>query len=85
MPTEADISLQRVLGDRLRRAGISNALGVSAPSGPRTEWSLALHGGGENSEARAALAAILGVSDVRRSRTTGSLVTFSLDRERVEP
>jgi hypothetical protein len=85
VPSPGDIALQRVLGERLRRAGIANVIGVHAPSGPRDEWLLSLHGGGANAEARAALAAMPGVSDVRRSRTTGSLVTFALDPERVEP
>jgi hypothetical protein len=85
MPTDADIALQRVLGERLRQAGIANVIGISAPSKACGPWSLALLGGGANVEAVAVLAAMAGVSNVRRSRTTGSLVLFALDRERVEP
>jgi hypothetical protein len=78
MPTEADIALQSALVERLRRSGISNVIGIT------DLWAAYLQGGGDNAEARAVLAATPGVSDVRRSRPTGSIVTFRFDREQVE-
>lgn len=79
VPTAADIAQQGALAARLRRSGIGNVIGVTGP-GIDDLWALYLQGGGDNTEARAVLAATPGVSDVRRSRQTGSIVTFRFDR-----
>jgi hypothetical protein len=81
----ADIPRQAELKRLLQRAGVGHVIGITAPAGGQHEWVLYLNGGGDNVEARAALARIPGVADVRRSRLTGSIVTFTLDREAFQP
>jgi hypothetical protein len=78
-PTDADIELRGALVERPRQSGVMNVIGITGPD-LDSRFALFLQSGGDNTEARAVLAATPGIADVRRSRQTGSMVTFKCDR-----
>lgn len=79
MPSEADIALRAALTERLQRNGIRHVIGVVGPDS-EGRFALFLEGGGKNTEAYKLLVATPLVEDVTRSKQTGSIMTFRVNR-----
>lgn len=73
-----DAAMKARILDRLDKARIDNVLAVFTPT-ERAGWALILQAGGRNPAARGALAKVPGVTNVRCSEQSGSIVLFDVE------